>query len=557
MSEIGDEIDVQHALLMLGRIYSFYKDNVFCNVDLVVGKIRFPVHKLIIASNSDYLTDRFDESSNEIVLENCDDFLPDTVKKVVEYFYKGKLDLDPHEAMDLIKLSKIIHSQKLEDYCLSYLENALNTENFLLIGEFAKHYSYLRLIEKTNTYTIENYVDLIQGKAFLNVDADQLGELLQSHDLNVTTEEQVFLGLKLWVQKNWDNRKKHLDILFKFIRFPLLSKEFILNEVKPLCYNYVCWQQLWDLFEWHMIPKKKPCLSLPNAKNRKSTQAILIVGGDGSSEIANEIEICRGVFDKWVTFWNMNNVYNSFATVIFDEKLIILGGIHDNKPTNKVYSLDFATKELTELRLMVVERHCSAAAVVNDQVFITGGSTQQCESSLKNVERYDFNTNSWTSVAPMLEGRCGHEIAVIDDEIYVIGGSSKRNGFLNTMEIFNIKNNKWTAAPPMAYERSQFSAVALGGYIYAFGGINDSHHNSVERFDLKARTWAVVASLPEGRYGHRAVAYNEKIVCVGGTCSTVLEYDPDTNAWTIIGSVSKSRSGFNMHLVPMHLLSDK
>lgn len=35
--------------------------------------------------------ERFDESSNEIVLENCNDFLPATVDKVLQYFYKGKL----------------------------------------------------------------------------------------------------------------------------------------------------------------------------------------------------------------------------------------------------------------------------------------------------------------------------------------------------------------------------------------------------------------------------------------------------------------------------------
>ncbi|XP_077290000.1 uncharacterized protein LOC143913853 [Arctopsyche grandis] len=153
----------------------------------------------------------------------------------------------------------------------------------------------------------------------------------------------------------------------------------------------------------------------------------------------------------------------------------------------------------------------------------------------------------------MLEGRQHHEIAVIDGEIYAIGGE-KNNEFLYTMEIFNIQNNKWTAAPSMTENRSQFSAVALGGYICAIGGINNnqrisaaeifnrpqfsdfsmggnisSHLNSVERFDVKTKTWASLASLPEGRFGHRAVAYNEKIVCVGGNHSSVLEYNPDTD----------------------------
>lgn len=66
-----------------------------------------------------------------------------------------------------------------------------------------------------------------------------------------------------------------------FIKF-----QFVLNEVKPLCYNYVCFKQLWDLFEWHINPKMRTCLPSLNSKNRKSTQAILIVGGMNSQKVS-------------------------------------------------------------------------------------------------------------------------------------------------------------------------------------------------------------------------------------------------------------------------------
>ncbi|XP_077289997.1 kelch-like protein 28 [Arctopsyche grandis] len=629
MNVVNDEIDIQHALHVLGQMYNFYKENVLCNVDLVVGKNRFPVHRLIMISNSDYLKERLVDTSNEIVLENSDDFLPNTVKRALQYFYTGRLDLDPRQAVDLIKFSKTIQSQKLEDYCLSYLEGALNTKNFLLIGEFAEHCGYSQLLEKTKTYTIDNFVDLIQGKAFLNMNNEQLEELLQSHDLNVTTEEQVFQGLKLWVQNDWDNRKKHLDILFKFIRFPLLPLKFIFDEVKPLCYDSVCcYQLLWDLFEWHNNPEKRPHIPFLNLNPRRSSQTILIIGGH-SPQVASEIQICNGLLGKkWSTLYNIKkNLYNFAAALLDNNKLIILGGVKDhnqpqqstsqatpvlfsnsglfakqtafsqnNQPThtfatpsftfgsklsnvepqltNEVCSLDLATKDLTELKPMQQQKYLFATAVMNDQVFVIGGLSEiyknykfgsfqnfvspqghGANKPLRSVERYNIVMNSWTSVASMLAERYHHEAVVLDGNIYVIGGSDG-NTVLNTMEIYITKRNEWKLAPPMTVQRSEFAAVALGGYIYAIGGINGIPLVSVERLDIKENTWSSVASLPEARFGHRAVVCDEKIICVGGNLnSSVLEYDPNTDTWIRNGSLSQPLRNFNMMVVPMLLLN--
>ncbi|XP_077301559.1 kelch-like protein 28 [Arctopsyche grandis] len=559
------EIDVQHAHLFSKYMYRKYVEQEQCDTVLVVGTARFNVHKFIVMCNSDYLAERLEASPEEIVLDDWGDFRLDTVSKAIEYFYRGKLDLDPLGAIQLVEFSRTnIHCYKLEDYCVSFLESALNTENFLLIGNFAKHYSYFLLLEKTRAYTTKNYVDIIQGRAFLDIKADQLEELLQSNDLNVTTEEQVFIGLKLWVQKDWDNRKQHLNALFKFVRFRLLSKEFILNEVKPLCYNRVCCQQLWDLLEWNMSPKKRPRLSLQNVKPRKSTRGILIVG-KRSAKLANEIQTIRGDFQKCLSFYDMNKFYNPFETVILrDQYLIMIGGL-----SKEMYSLDVATKDVTALPQMVHERKNFATAVVGDHVFISGGKNPCSNAATEDIDlqtsvhRYDVNTRNWAYLSHMSECRHLHDTVALDGVIYAIGGKTDKEVFLNSMETFNVARNRWTAAPPMAEKRARFAAVALGGYIYAIGGTCDiisnsnsnSTHDSVERYDPEAQTWTYVASLPEARFGHKAIVHDDKIVCVGGNHLSVLEYSPDRDSWTIIGSISTKRSDFNMLIAPMHLLT--
>ncbi|XP_077302464.1 kelch repeat and BTB domain-containing protein 8-like [Arctopsyche grandis] len=57
----------------------------------------------------------------------------------------------------------------------------------------------------------------------------------------------------------------------------------------------------------------------------------------------------------------------------------------------------------------------------------------------------------------------------------------------------------------------------MGDYIYAIGGnAGSSALKSVERFDIKSQTWTSVANLPVAKMMHNAIAFDEKIICVGG-----------------------------------------
>ncbi|XP_077295669.1 kelch-like protein 35 [Arctopsyche grandis] len=346
---------------------------------------------------------------------------------------------------------------------------------------------------------------------------ERLGELLQSDDLNVAKEEQAFQGLKIWVQKNFESRKKHLDTLLKYIRLPLLSVQFILNEVKPFCYDSLsCCQMLLDTFEYrHNLEKRLGFPSL-NSKPRKFfQQTVLIVGGEDDIT-SGKIEIYDADGDKWSTHHDLDNKTTNFGAVVLNNKLITMGGKIDNKTTNKVSCFNLVTKKTTELQAMQQERRFFAATVIDDRVFIFGGWNNENEI-INSVER------------------------------------------LNTMEIYDTQQDKWAAAPPMKENRTSFAAVAMGDHIYAIGGFDGlSVHKSVERFDIKSQAWISVTSHPEPKRRHKAIAFDEKIICAGGCNSkSVMEYDPGTDKWTNHESISEPRSHFNILLAPMHIMKNE
>ncbi|XP_077302432.1 kelch-like protein 1 isoform X1 [Arctopsyche grandis] len=556
MSKSYGDFTEKRAKTILRRMFDIYEQNLLCNVDLIVGNNRFPVSKLILVTNSDFFKTIINNATNEIVLEDSDEILAESVKKTIKFLYLGEIDLQPHQAENIIKFSKMIQVRELEEYCLLYLEKITDSKNYTFIEDFAEHHGYLQLLEQTKAYIAKNYLEIIQENEFLNMSCERLGELLQSDDLNVEREEQAFQGLKIWLQKNYESRKKHVDTLLKYIRLPLLpvkflNFQFILDEVRPLCSNsFTCCDMFLNTFDYHHNLEKRPRFLSLNCKPRKcSKQTILIVGGQNDA-IAGKIEVYDVDNDKWSNYYNLYNETAHFGAVVLNNKLITMGGVVDEKITNKVSCFDFVTKETTELQAMQTGRSSFSATVIDDQIFVIGG---RCDTGVLNsVERYDLVTNTWTKVADMLTTRYEFAIAALGKNIYVIGGVNNIKCRIKTMEIYDTQNNNWTTAPPMKEKIHNFSAVAMGDYIYAIGG------TSMERFDIKSQTWTSVASLPRAKIMHNAIAFNEKIICVGGFFSkSTVEYDPGRDKWTDRGSITEARCHFNILALPIPIMKNE
>ncbi|XP_077302426.1 kelch-like protein 12 [Arctopsyche grandis] len=547
MSEFNGDVSEKHAKKIFGRLFDFHQQSLLCNIDLVVGNNRFPVPRLILVTNSDYLKSRINDATNEIVFEDSDDIHAESVRKTIKFFYFGEIYLQPHQAENIIKFSKMVQVREIEEYCLARLEKITDNKNYIFIEDFAKQHGYLQLLEKTKAYIAKNYLEIIQEDEFLNMSCERLSELLQSNDLNVVREEQAFQGLKIWMQNNYESRKRHVDTLLKYIRLPLLPAKFILNEVRPLCYDsFSSCEMLLDTFEYHHSPEKRPRLSLNSNPRKCSKQNILIIGGQNDT-ISGKIEIYDAYTDKWSTYYNLNYETSQFEAVVLNNKLITMGGIIGRKSTNKVSCLDLVTKERTELQAMQEEKSLFRATVIDDQVFVIGGLNSRNEL-LNSVERYDLVTHKWTNVAHMSTARYRHATAGLGKKIFAIGGRNVSDHLLNTMEIYDTHENKWTAAPPMRDKRDSFSAVAMGDYVYAIGGYDGSSVlKSVERFDIKSQTWTSLASLPVSKRLHEVVAFDERIICVGGLNSkSMVEYDPDRDKWTDRASISEPRHYFNL-----------
>lgn len=165
-----------------------------------------------------------------------------------------------------------------------------------------------------------------------------------------------------------------------------------------------------------------------------------------------------------------------------------------------------------------------ATAVVGNAVYAIGGRVGTggpCSGGpLSSVERYDIDTDTWTSVAPLLSPRSDLAAAVVGGKIYVFGGCRGFGVFLNAVDVYDPVTNTWSASPadmPTA-RASMYSVATKGNTVYVIGGFSGvpPGHQTNEAYKVSSDTWTTALPMPTPRAEAGAVGHGGRIYVVGG-----------------------------------------
>jgi N-acetylneuraminic acid mutarotase len=130
---------------------------------------------------------------------------------------------------------------------------------------------------------------------------------------------------------------------------------------------------------------------------------------------------------------------------------------------------------------MPTPRHHLASAVVDGKLYAIGGrnSNRTFNANLDVNEVYNPKSDSWISLEPMPTKRSGLAAASsspVNGDIYVFGGESpfKGNGTPETTydvnEKYDPQTNKWTTEQPMPTARHGLACASDKNRIYLIGG---------------------------------------------------------------------------------------
>ena len=171
-------------------------------------------------------------------------------------------------------------------------------------------------------------------------------------------------------------------------------------------------------------------------------------------------------------------------------------------------------------------------------------------SGTTSFRRYDPALDSWEDLEYMPEDNAYFRAAYADGHVYILG-----NGYYGNGEIYryDIANRTWSGSLG-SLENSRYSAgaAALGTKIYIAGGWDNQVGGlsaALEVFDTETLTLSTLADMPQGLALPVAAGnpVNGRIYFAAGQgqngySAACMEYDPATNLWQSMASVSNGSS---------------
>jgi N-acetylneuraminic acid mutarotase len=215
--------------------------------------------------------------------------------------------------------------------------------------------------------------------------------------------------------------------------------------------------KIMELFIYNPLTDKwQKGTPMPTAKGALTTNfingALYAIGGkDELGGVSDSNLAYDPVVDAWTEKKPMPTPREHLATAVVDEKLYVIGGragsLESNLDVNEAY--DPIKDTWIVLESMPSKRGGLAAAPsspVNGDIYVFGGEfpfyDNSSDTTYDVTEKYDPQTNEWTTEEPMPTARHGLETVTIDDEIYVIGGGLEPGLKVSPYsEIFHIRKS--------------------------------------------------------------------------------------------------------------------
>jgi hypothetical protein len=224
------------------------------------------------------------------------------------------------------------------------------------------------------------------------------------------------------------------------------------------------------------------------------------------------------------------------ATLLPSGKVLVAGGSIDGLPccgaTGAAEVYDPARNQWTPAAGMATARFGHTATLLpNGKVLVAGGSSNNGDVVIADVELYDPATNRWSAAASMLHQRSGHTATLLPTgKVLVTGGFVFSDDPFRSTELYDPATDRWTPAADKINERSGPAVLLRDGRVLDVGG--------AELYDPTRDAWSPAAPPPSGRTGGPAVLLgNGDVLAVGGDGRAAL-YHPATDQWSLAASMT-------------------
>lgn len=174
------------------------REAILCDVTLRIGSQKFFCHRSILGVASPYFRSLFIDSESGRFIKNVD--LPPeidgvTMEALLGYMYGGKIFIDTTNVLDIFKGASFFKLHSLLEECSFLLVKFLTPENCLEVREVSLVYGQEKLHQRCQRFLCDHFPAIANSAQFLELPQDELGKILISNALFVTSEKEVNIWL--------------------------------------------------------------------------------------------------------------------------------------------------------------------------------------------------------------------------------------------------------------------------------------------------------------------------------------------------------------------------
>ncbi|POI27595.1 hypothetical protein CIB84_008655 [Bambusicola thoracicus] len=334
-SEVSDSSYSPNLLEGLSRMRL---ENFLCDLTISTKTKSFSVHKVVMASISDYFHNilKKDPSTQRVDLN---DVSPLGLATVITYAYTGKLTLSLYTIGSIISTAIYLQIHTLVKMCCDFLTQEISVENCMYIANIAETYGLKTTKEAAHKFIRDNFIEFSETDQFLKLTFDQINELLADDDLQLPSEIVAFQIAIKWLEFDQKRVKFAADLLGN-IRFGTISAQDLVNYVQTvprMMQDADCHKLLVDAMNYHLLPYHQNTLQSRRTRIRGGFRVLVTVGGRPAlteKSLSRDI-LYRDPEKGWKKLSEMPAKSFNQCVTVMDGFLYVAGGEDQNDARNQ------------------------------------------------------------------------------------------------------------------------------------------------------------------------------------------------------------------------------
>ncbi|XP_011475489.1 kelch repeat and BTB domain-containing protein 12 isoform X3 [Oryzias latipes] len=565
----------EHSLFLLRQLDRMRAAEELTDVVLLADGIPFPCHKVVLSAFSPCFQAMFtcglkETRGGQVPLR---DTPAESLELLLNYMYQGELPLSNSNIQGVAAAAFLFNIDRAFKLCQSHMEAWMDPSNCVGLYHWARDLGALDLADCALRYLCHHFSQVCEEEEVLELDAQSLGNLLGSDDLNISQEEVVLELVLRWVERHRGDSHSEAQAveLLRRVRLELIDPGFLRKARRRnpvLLRDAECFGMIDAALQTSGLCDTAAPPRPPLRYGMETTDLLLCLGG-----VTREgIPARRGGFADLC-----------FCFAPRDRKTYYMASpLRGCEGTGQITA---GAVSLNNSIVVVVEAEDKDRRKRLDFYRYSDSEEDRwvkvCSAPYRDiVQRWCLKREgSWLSFAPLPLPLACHCIVSSKDHLYVLGGwtpqdlpDAELDKLSNRMFRFDAAKDRWTECARMKFSRYRCGTALLNGEIYILGGIGcdgedggQSRHclSSVEIYNIDADTWRPGPTLPTGLLSLRTNASNigvieRKIYLCGYfkgagrheiITKEILELDPADNVWTVLERRAAMHDTYDVCLV--------